>query len=276
MKPDALRLLCVLAHPDDEALGFGGALARYAAEGVATYLVTATGGERGWQGSPADDPGPQALGKLREAELRQAAQVLGLRGLRLLGYHDGDLARADAAEATAKIARHIRQIRPQVVLTFGPDGSTGHPDHIAICQLTTGAIVRAADAGYEPASDWPPYSVAKLYYLAETAERIAEYDAIFGDSAMTVDGVSRRVPGWPEWAITTRLDTSAYWSQVWDAIRCHRSQLPGLAALQGLPDEQHRSLWGSQQFYRAYSLAPAQPGLENDLFYSLRAPESGA
>jgi hypothetical protein len=78
---EARRLLCVLAHPDDESLATGGILARYAAEGVATYLITATRGERGWQGDPRADPGSEALGQLREAELRAAAQVLGLPGM---------------------------------------------------------------------------------------------------------------------------------------------------------------------------------------------------
>src|SRR2546421_5874384 len=76
---DALKLMCVLAHPDDESMGTGATLARYAAEGVETYLVTATRGEYGWQFAPEDNPGPEALGKRREAELREAVRVLGLR-----------------------------------------------------------------------------------------------------------------------------------------------------------------------------------------------------
>src|ERR1700730_16777376 len=85
---DKLRLMCVLAHPDDESLGMGGVLAKYAAEGVETYLVTATRGERGWQDDPADNPGLSVLGKLREAELRAAAGILGLREVCFLDYID--------------------------------------------------------------------------------------------------------------------------------------------------------------------------------------------
>ena len=88
--PHPLRLMAVLAHPDDESLGCGGTLAKYAAEGVETYLVTATLGERGWQGDPADDPGLAALACVREAELRCAVAILGIRELALLGYIDGD------------------------------------------------------------------------------------------------------------------------------------------------------------------------------------------
>jgi LmbE family N-acetylglucosaminyl deacetylase len=273
---DTLRLLCVLAHPDDESLGLGGILARYGAEGVATYLITATRGERGWQGEPRDDPGPEALGRIREAELWAAARVLGLRGVRFLGYCDGELDQADAAEAIAAIARGIRQIQPQVVVTFGPDGATGHPDHIAISQLTTAAVVCAADSRYDAARDWPPHRVAKLYYMAETRERMAAYDAVFGDSAMTVDGVARRVPGWEPWAITTRIDTAAYWRKVWQAIACHRSQLPGYATLAQLPDEQQRMLWGVQEFYRTFSHVSAGRGVERDLFAGLRHEDAPA
>lgn len=259
-------LLCVLAHPDDESLGTGGILARYAAEGVATHLIMATCGERGWQGDARDDPGPEALGRIRANELRAAAGVLGLGGVHFLGYRDGELDQANTAEAIGAITRQIRQIRPQVVVTFGPDGATGHPDHIAISQLTTAAIVCAADPSYTGAHAWPAHRVAKLYYLAETQDRIATYDAIFGESAMTVGSVKRRVSGWEPWAITTRVDTTAYWQQVWRAISCHRTQLPGYAALAQLPEQQHRLLWGEQDFYRAFSLVNSGREQEQDLF----------
>ena len=141
---ESKRLLCVFAHPDDETLGAGSTLAKYAAAGVELYLVTATRGERGWQGDPSADPGPQALGEIRTAELLAAAQVLGIRNVQFLNYLDGDLDQADPAEAIGRIVTHIRRIRPQVVITFGPDGSYGHPDHIAISQFTSAAAVERA------------------------------------------------------------------------------------------------------------------------------------
>src|SRR5881227_3601511 len=103
-----LKLMCVLAHPDDESLGNGGILAKYAAEGVETYLVTATRGERGWRGEAAADPGLAAFGKLREAELLAAAKILGLREVHFLDYIDGDLDQAEPASAIGKIADHLR------------------------------------------------------------------------------------------------------------------------------------------------------------------------
>ena len=146
--PSELRLMCVLAHPDDESLGTGGALALSAAEGIATYLVTATRGERGRFGDAVTRPAPDVVGRTREAELRAAAEELGLREVCFLDYPDGALDGVDAAEAIARIAGHLRRVRPQVVVTFGPEGAYGHTDHIAISQFTTAAVVAAADPSW--------------------------------------------------------------------------------------------------------------------------------
>src|SRR5262249_17484674 len=136
---EAFRLLAITAHPDDETLGFGGTLARYAREGVEVSLMTATRGERGrYRGHPAgspEHPGPAALGAIREQELHAAADVLGIRQVRLLGYDDQRVDQTDVMSATATIAEGLRAIRPQVVVTFAADGAYGHPDHIAISQL---------------------------------------------------------------------------------------------------------------------------------------------
>src|SRR6185295_18699223 len=94
-----LRLMCVLAHPDDESLGTGGTLAKYAEEGVATYLVTATRGERGRFFDNAEHPGPDIVGRTREAELRAAAEELGIREVSFLDYEDGGVDRADPSGA---------------------------------------------------------------------------------------------------------------------------------------------------------------------------------
>ena len=107
-----LKLMAVLAHPDDESLATGGILAKYAASGVQTYLVMATRGERGWFGPVGAYPGSQALGRLREAELRAAAQVLGLREIVFLDYQDGELDQADPAQAVAKIVTQLRRVQP--------------------------------------------------------------------------------------------------------------------------------------------------------------------
>jgi len=274
MRPvDTLKLMCILALPDDESLSTGCALARCAAEGIETSLVMATRGERGWFGPADEHPGPTALGRMRTAELSGAAQALGLRRVTFLDYLDGDLDQADPAEAIGKIVFQIRRVRPQVVVTFGPDGIYGHPDHIAISQLTTAAITAAADPAYQAAPmavDLPPHQVAKLYYRVCTEAERAVYEAAFGELVMPVDGVARRWMPWAGWAITTRLDTEGSWPAVWAAIRCHRTQLPNYESLAALPEADHRALWGAQTFYRAVSLVNGGRAMEHDLFAGLR------
>jgi LmbE family N-acetylglucosaminyl deacetylase len=267
---EQLRLMCVLAHPDDESLGTGGTLAKYVAEGVATYLVTATRGERGWQGAESDNPGLAGLGAIREAELRKAVATLGIRELHFLDYIDGDLDQADQAEAIAKIAAHLRRIKPHVVITFGPAGAYGHPDHIAICQFATAACVAAADAGYAIAGDLAPHSVSKLYYMTLSHALAEAYTAVFGDMIMQIDGVNRNVVIDDDWAITTRLDTSAYEDTVWKAVFCHTSQLPSYSALEQVPEQYRKAIWSEETYYRAFSLVNGGRSVEHDLFEGLR------
>jgi len=265
-----LKLMAVLAHPDDESLAMGGILAKYAAAGVQTYLVMATRGERGWFGPAAAYPGPEALGRLRETELRAAAQVLGLQEIVYLDYQDGELDQADPAEAIARIVSQVRWVGPDVVVTFDPNGMYGHPDHIAISQLTTTAVMAAADPGHTVLTRNSPHRVAKLYYRAFVQAEQAAYEATFGRLVMPVDRVQRRFTVWPEWAITTRVDTSAYGEQIWQAIACHRSQLPDYQQLKTLPDEVKAGLWGRQSYYRAISLVNGGREVEDDLFAGLR------
>jgi LmbE family N-acetylglucosaminyl deacetylase len=196
--------------------------------------------------------------------------VLGLQEVAFLDYIDGELDQADPAEATAKIVAHLRRVRPQVVITFDPSGAYGHPDHIAICQLTLAAIVAAADPAYERAREWQPYRALKLYYMVGTEAGTIAYQAAFGDLVMEVDGVERKAISWEDWAITTTIDAKAYWPQVWQAVSCHRSQLPFYKALRQLPEEQQANLWGIQSFYRAFSLVNGGRKVENDLFEGIR------
>ena len=254
--------MAVLAHPDDESLGFGGTLTRYADEGVETFLVTATRGERGRNGF-ARATSVEELGRIREAELLAASKVLGLREVHFLGYGDGELDRAEPMKATRKIAAHIQRMRPDVVLTFGPDGAYGHPDHIAISQFTTAAVIYAA---HPHAGEPAPHQVAKLYYLAWTRKKWDPYQAALKTLTSTVDGVERQANPWPDWAVTTVIDTSRYSSVVWRAVSCHESQMSIYEKLRSLPAEQHQALWGTQEFYRAFSLVNGGRRTERDIF----------
>jgi LmbE family N-acetylglucosaminyl deacetylase len=219
---EPLRLLCVFAHPDDETLGVGSTLAKYASEGVETYLVTATRGEYGYQGWPAEDPGPAGMAALRTVELQAAAAALGLREVVLLDYLDGALDDAEPAPLVASLVAELRRIRPQVVITFGPDGSYGHPDHIAISQLTAAAIVCAADAGYTGEHGGPPHRVAKLYYMVDTKADVELYTEAFGPFVMEIDGRPRGPVGWDEWAISARIDGRAHGAATRRAVASHR------------------------------------------------------
>ena len=269
--PSELRLMCVLAHPDDESLGTGGALALSAAEGIATYLVTATRGERGRFGDAVTRPAPDVVGRTREAELRAAAKELGLREVCFLDYPDGALDGVDAAEAIARIAGHLRRVRPQVVVTFGPEGAYGHTDHIAISQFTTAAVVAAADPSWHVAGGpAEPHRVSKLYFIAWSAAKWAAYQAALKRLVVTVDGEERHVAPWPDWAITTVLDTSRVWPAVWRAVSCHKTQMATYQRLAALADEHQRALWGTQEFYRAFSSVNGGRARETDLFEGLR------
>jgi LmbE family N-acetylglucosaminyl deacetylase len=266
-----LRLMCVFAHPDDESLATGGALVRYAAEGVGTYLVTATRGERGRFGEGSERPAPEIVGQTREAELLAAAKELGLREVRLLGYPDGALDTVNPADAIEQIAGHLRRVKPHVVITFAPDGAYGHPDHIAISQLTTAAIACAADPTFRtgPATG-EPHRVSKLYFVAWSAKKWAAYQAALRKLAITVDGVEREVVPWPDWALTTVIDTSRVWQTVWRAVGCHKTQMSIYKKFQELSEEHQSSLWGTQEFYRAFSSVNGGRATETDLFEGLR------
>jgi len=271
----APRLLAVLAHPDDESLGVGGTLARYAAEGVDVFLLTATRGEggryRGYRPGEPDHPGAAALAAIRERELRAAAATLGVREVALLDYRDQHLDRADAREAVAAIAEHVRRVRPDVVVTFGPDGAYGHPDHIAICQFTTAALVAAATSAIDGnGQGTASHAVSKLYYIAWSEGTWAAYQAAVKKLVSVVDGIERQVVPWPDWAITTEIQTAALWPRVWQAVSCHESQTSAYERLRDLSPSDHEALWGRQSFYRAFSTVNGGRARETDLFDGLR------
>src|SRR5574341_2413724 len=106
---DMLKLPAVFPHPDDETLGLGSTFARYSAEGIQTYLVCATRGQRGWYESEGPDPGFEGVARIREAELRCAAENLGLHEVSFLDYIDGDVDQADPTEMIEKLVSHVRR-----------------------------------------------------------------------------------------------------------------------------------------------------------------------
>jgi len=265
-----LRLLAVFPHPDDETLGLGGTFAKYSAEGVETYLVCATRGERGWFESEGPDPGLEAVGRIREAELRCAAEQLGLHEVNFLDYLDGDLDQAKPPEIIAKIVAQIRRIKPQVVVTFGPDGAYGHPDHIALSQFTSSALVCAADGSFVDLGDQSPHRVQKFYYMVDNQKIVDFANEAFGGINMEIDGVTRKHVSWADWEITTHINARPYIETVSKAVHCHKSQLPGYGALGGSSAEEMAPFFGKGNFYRVFSLVNGGRKDETDLFEGLR------
>jgi N-acetyl-1-D-myo-inositol-2-amino-2-deoxy-alpha-D-glucopyranoside deacetylase/mycothiol S-conjugate amidase len=167
-------LLFVGAHPDDETFGVGGTLAKYVLAGASVYYACATRGEAG-SVDAALMQGYENIGDLRWAELECASGILGLAGLYDLGYRDSGmpgsadnnhpraLAAAPVEEVAERIAKIIREIRPQVVITFDPIGGYRHPDHIAVHRATVMAFHAAGDPASFPGAG-APYQPDKLYF----------------------------------------------------------------------------------------------------------------
>lgn len=268
---DDLRLMAILAHPDDESLGCGFCLAHYASQGVHVSLVMGTRGERGWGGAPDDFPGLEVLGAIREKELRCAADCLGIEEITFLDYIDGDLDKANPQDAIRKISHAIRRVKPQVVLTFDPAGAYGHPDHIAIAQYAVAAIVAAADVHYADVEGLAPYTVQKTYYMLDTEALVEMVQRVWGGITFEVDGETRLHTPWPNWAATTRVDASASWQKGLDAIACHVSQVEDLMEkLMELPKTNDHLVWTNQTFFRVFSLVNGGREVETDLFAGLR------
>lgn len=145
----ARRLLLVFAHPDDESVFAAGVACETVATGGQVGLCTATAGENGKLGDPAVC-GRDELGRVRQAELLAACRELGIATLRVLGYPDRALGVAPTETIRRQLVEVIRAVRPQVVVTFDPNGSNLHPDHIAISRFTSDAVASAGDARWFP------------------------------------------------------------------------------------------------------------------------------
>jgi LmbE family N-acetylglucosaminyl deacetylase len=164
--PKHKRILAVFAHPDDEVFCAGGMLARAVAMDAETMVVSATRGDAG-QIRDAQAATRQTLGQVREQELYRSCARLGVRHAACLDYGDGTLQNIEPERLIEDLVRIIRLFRPDAIITFGPDGAYGHPDHIAISVATTEAVKQAGDAGQFPEQLWAglsPHTPARLYY----------------------------------------------------------------------------------------------------------------
>jgi LmbE family N-acetylglucosaminyl deacetylase len=243
------RLLVVMPHPDDECFSTACTIARYAGEGATVSLLTLTRGGAGlWNGRDAGDL--RSLTDVREMELREAARVLGVASVEVLDYPDGALEKVEEVEATRErclndIVRAIRTQRPQVVVTFGPEGVYGHPDHKAVSRLTVQACSLAGDPSQfeleSAALGISPWYPSKLYFQTATPAMV---------KALELPTPS---------PITTRVRTHGFEEAKIRAFTAHRSQTQEWGPL--------RKVIEGQNGEEVFSLVGAADGLrEDDLF----------
>lgn len=228
MSHHSSRLLAVFAHPDDETYRIGGSLALLAQRGVYVQVLTAT---RGQAGSCGDPPLciPKELAAVRARELICACAALGIDPPILLDYQDGHLVEVDPEAIIVEILVVIGNINPQVILTFGQDGLSGHPDHIAIGEFTTEAYHRSN-------------SVDALYTLA-VPQSLAD---TLGMSQ--IHAVSDK-------KITLEVDVRTSWDSKIKAIQCHATQLSS-SPINRAPLERQFLFLGSEHFILASKRKP--------------------
>jgi LmbE family N-acetylglucosaminyl deacetylase len=280
-----LKLLAVLAHPDDESFGVGGTLARYADEGVEVHIAIATDGVAGSVAEGYEHT-LQELAAVREREVMAAVKILG-GTLHMLGYRDsgyiGDPAnnhpdafiQANQDEAVCRVVRLIRAIRPQVVITHDETGGYYHPDHIQCCTITTAAFHAASDPAQYPEMGLPPYQPERLYYTAFsnrtmklwlTLMRLRRQDPTRAGRNKDID-LTRL--GFPPERIHARINYRRYWDVKKEASAQHPSQGGGTSRGRLLPEWLQKQIWAEETFIRAYPPAP-NGYREHDLFNGAR------
>jgi LmbE family N-acetylglucosaminyl deacetylase len=268
-----LTLMAVHAHPDDEALGTGGVLARYSDEGVRTVLVTCTNGELGdapggiKPGDPAHDEA--VVVPLRRQELESSCRALGVSDLELMGYHDsgmegwaqnhapGSFWNTPVAEAGHRLAELMRHYRPQVVVTYDENGFYGHPDHIQANRITLAAV---AECGIPE----------KLYYTAVPRSSLRNFGEILAAAGLDRPVEIEENPdfGTPDELITTTVDCTAVAPRKYASLAAHASQSDNIFFL-GMGEELFGTIMGSENFVRVQDSTDS-PTPENDLFAGLR------
>jgi LmbE family N-acetylglucosaminyl deacetylase len=268
-----LTLMAVHAHPDDEASGTGGVLAKAAAEGIRTVLVTCTDGRcgDGPDGVKPGDPGhdPDKVVELRRQELERSCEVLNVSHLEMLGYADsgmmgwpnndapGSFWTTPVDEAAARLVELMRRYQPDVVVTYDENGFYGHPDHIQAHRITMAAVAEA---------DVP----AKVYWTTTPRTHMVALRRLMRELGADWDEPDPDQPeiGLPEEEITTWVDTTAFGGQKFDALAAHASQQDNIAFLR-MGKEKLTELMGTETFVRVRDRTGAALP-EDDLFAGLR------
>lgn len=248
-------VLSVYAHPDDETFGVAGTLAALRRRESPVTLVCATRGEAGGISDPALAT-PETLGTVREQELRTAMGIVGVDDIRLLGYRDSGmegtpenddpraLAQASEPAVAAEIAAIIREVRPVAVVTFGPDGVYGHPDHLVVHRATTAAVHLAAEAS--PTS--PGWQTPALYYQTTSRERMVERAAHRKGPFAEMSPERLLNLGTPRADISFALDVRPFLDEKERAMRAHRTQIGPDGPMSELPREEVLNMLSKEHY----------------------------
>ncbi|PKN99061.1 MAG: GlcNAc-PI de-N-acetylase [Chloroflexi bacterium HGW-Chloroflexi-4] len=279
MSTEKRKLLVVMAHPDDETFGTGGTLAYYASKGVEVHLICATRGEVG-DVEPELLEGFDSIADLRENELRCAAETLGLAKVHMLEYRDSGmpgsidnvhpkaLAAAPIEQVAGEIVRYLRELKPEVVITFDPIGGYHHPDHIAIHNATVKAFYAAAD-GAQYQDGLEPFQSRKLYFhtFPKGFMKMALFFLrLFGKDPTKFgnNGDINLVPiAEANFPINARVDYRSVLEKRDKASACHVSQ-GGAKMTSGAMGVMRKIFGVTDQFMRAYP--PPTRHIERDLF----------
>jgi LmbE family N-acetylglucosaminyl deacetylase len=274
-------ILAVLAHPDDESFGMGGTLALYAQKGYEVHLVCATLGEAG----TVDDEymkNYDSISALREAELRCATQSLGLTSLHLLGYRDSGMpgtpenkhpnaqVQHSVEEVAGKVVKYIREIKPDIVLTFDPIGGYKHPDHIHIQKATTLAFEKADDASFHPEAGAPFKPLALYYHLfprgfLKWATRLMPLFGMDPHHWGRNKDIDLKSLVEVEFPTHARIDIRDAADAKQAAGACHASQ-GGITMRRGLMGFATRALEKHEDYMRAYPPTNGKTKVVTDLF----------
>ena len=277
MNNKPLTLMAVHAHPDDEATGTGGVLARYSAEGIRTVLVTCTDGGcgDGPGGAKPGEPGhdPVAVAALRRQELKASCDVLNITHLETLDYADSGMMgwatndapesfwRTPVEESAARLAELMRRYEPDVVVTYDENGFYGHPDHIQANRVTVAAL---ALTELTPKVYWTTVPRSAMRKFMET---MREFDSEWTEPDPAEVEALPEI-GLPDEDITTWVDVSEFGGQKFDALAAHASQGENIFFLKMGP-ERFTELMGVETFVRVQDRTGASVP-ENDLFAGLR------
>ena len=255
-------LLAVFAHPDDETFSAAGVMAAATERGVPVTVISATRGEAG-ESSIAGLDDPERLGVVRERELREAMRQIGVSDVRLLGYRDSGMAgspsaddqqafiRAPVETVAARLVPDIRSVRPQAILTFGPEGLYGHPDHLHIHHVALRAIEIAADPSYMDGPASEPWQTPALYFAAFPREdMLAVFDRP-NSPLRSLSAEARAKVGTPRSQITHKINIRPWAERKRAAIASHQTQTAEGGPLSGIPPEVREWQLADEYFVRA-------------------------